>query len=145
MAYILPDPAEYRMATPAPLCPHGTAYAQPCCSCGWTCPSCKRNYAPWVRECNYRHEEESGPVLAAPQGPVPPGEITRMQLAVPPEMTQPGYQRVMRADREWRQAFPGLQVMADLSGQAQDKDTGFVTVRLRLTPAENPDGTAQPA
>ena len=55
------------MASPPPACPHGTSYAQPCYGCGWACPTCGRNYAPWVRECNYSHEKTSVPGDAQPR------------------------------------------------------------------------------
>lgn len=77
MAHILPDqpPRDWRdtrMASPAPLCPHGVPYAQRCTSCGWTCPTCKRAYAPWVRECNYSHEAPAPVVpVSEPAEPAP--------------------------------------------------------------------------
>lgn len=76
-----------RMWSPPPECPHGTVYSQPCYGCGWMCPTCKRNYAPWVRECNYRHEDDEpvstfGPV--SPIAPVPAdGQATMPAIYVP--------------------------------------------------------------
>ena len=126
MAHILPDT---RMATPVPSCPHGTAYAQPCYSCGWTCPACKRSYAPWVRECNYRHEENGQPP-AMPTLAAGGGTPVAVDLRLPGKWNTPGYQQFVRAGGEWREVTPGLQV---LLGQPVS-DGEEAVLRFRLTP-----------
>ena len=128
----------YRMATPPPLCPHGTPYAQPCYSCGWTCPACGRCYAPWVRECNYRHE---APEAASPFplniGPIPPEPVTvrGAVIDVPPEMAIPHCVKRMQFGTVWTDVMPGLQAMAR---ELNSKD-GYVRVDFRLTPEGGTD------
>ena len=136
MAHILPGPPrtwDYRTASPPPACPHGTAYAQPCYGCGWTCPACKRSYAPWVRECSYRHENGGQPA-PAPVLPAGEGEPAASGLRLPGKWHTPGYQHFVRACGEWREVTPGLQVL--LGQRASDGEEAIL--RFRLTP----DGTA---
>jgi hypothetical protein len=92
VAHILPDQPrdwrDFRMATPAPQCPHGVPYPERCSGCGWVCPTCKRAYAPWVRECNYSHEDDwqrrAGvqPGTFTPVQPVPADEPAEVIPAI---------------------------------------------------------------
>jgi hypothetical protein len=134
MAHILPDT---RMASPAPLCPHGTPYAQPCYSCGWTCPACKRCYAPWVRECSYRHEDSA--VAAERVSPFPlnitpvapePVTVRGAVIDVPAEMAIPGCVKRMKFGDVWTDILPGLQCRAR---ELNSKD-GYIRADFRLTP-----------
>ena len=126
MAHILPDT---RMASPPPLCPHGTPYAQPCYSCGWTCPACGRCYAPWVRECNYRHEGNGQPP-AMPVLPAGGGAAVAVDLRLPGKWNTPSYQHFVRACGEWREVTPGLQVL--LGQPVSDGEEAIL--HFRLTP-----------
>lgn len=133
-----PCPADtpwgYRMAAPAPSCPHGTSYAQPCYSCGWVCPTCKRSYAPWVRECNYRHDD--APVPGPANGSA---DLAALSLRLPAAMSSPNYQHLSRVSRTWKEIFPGLQCY--VQNRAPEKD-GTVTLCLRLTPEPGSDDPA---
>ena len=146
MAHILPDT---RMATPASCCPHGTVYAQPCYSCGWTCPACGRCYAPWVRECNYKHENPRGSTFGSGElGPFPLNiapaapdriSVTQMHFRFSPEWSTPGYQQISKIGRSWREILPGLQCYVQNPVPNEDGD---VTLHLRLTPE---GGTDEPS
>ena len=116
------------MASPPPLCPHGVPYVQRCTSCGWVCPTCKRAYAPWVRECNYSHGEDwqrrAGvqPGTFTPIQPVPvdePRSATAMYFTfpVPAEALNPGSTRILRATDEWAEAYPGVQCRLRTPGE----------------------------
>lgn len=145
MAHILPDDG-YRIGTPPPLCPHGAVYAQPCYSCGWTCPSCKRNYAPWVRECNCRHEEDRPPQFPLNLGPIAPvpvdGDSDGPVLRLPREMASQHYYRTACIDEraEWAEVLPGLQARcgfvarAPAAGAAATAGGRGVFLDFRLTP-----------
>jgi hypothetical protein len=126
------------MASPAPQCPHGVTYAQPCYGCGWACPTCQRAYAPWVRECSYRHEDGGGAgfPLNLPPAPQRAKSATALQLALPAEMADPNYQRIANIGRNWREIFPGLQCYARNPVPGVD---GTVTICMRLTPEPGSD------
>lgn len=150
MAHILdetPEPRAWgcRMASPAPQYPHGTSYAQPCYSCGWVCPTCKRSYAPWVRECNYQHENGEKPFSMFGQYPLnvpaggpgmPQGAV--MSLRFPAEWSQPHYAHIVRAAPEWRDVLPGLQVL--LGHPVGDGEETLL--HFRLTPDVRADDPA---
>lgn len=114
---------DYPIGSLPPRCPHGISYAQPCYGCGWVCPTCRRSYAPWVRECNYRHEA----------GREVPGMTALPSLAImlPSEFAGPGYQQVSKVSRSWREIVPGLQCC--VQNPVPDED-GNVTICLRLAP-----------
>jgi hypothetical protein len=128
------------MATPAPSCPHGTHYAQPCYGCGWICPTCKRSYAPWVRECSYSHDWQERMCVAS--GTL--ASVTQLQFRFPPEWSQPGYQHLVRAGTEWRDILPGLQCrLSDLIPDAGlNLGACEVILRFRLTPDPESDDPA---
>jgi hypothetical protein len=128
---------KYPVASPPPLCPHGVPYAQRCTSCGWACPTCKRAYAPWVRECNYRHEDDwqarAGvqPGTFTPIRPVPADEpATAMSLIVPAEMTRPNCYRQTRIGKEWTEVWAGLECRY---GGTDSEAPDFALVQFRLT------------
>lgn len=141
----LPRTWDYPMASLPPECPHGVPYAQRCNGCGWVCPTCKRSYAPWVRECNYRHEEDWQQRMGVVPGtfapvtpdslhaPLPgPGAASMTRIALPPQWGNPGYQHFVRAGGEWREVMPDLQV---LLGQPF-RDGEEAILHFRLTPRE---------
>ena len=130
MAHILPDPRawDFRMASPPPQCPHGVPYAQRCNGCGWVCPTCKRSYAPWVRECNYSHDEDRP--TAPPVLPAWCADPRSLSLRLPDEWTGAGYQRFVRACGEWREVTPGLQVLLGQPVKAGEE----AILHFRLTP-----------
>jgi hypothetical protein len=133
------------MASPPPQCPHGIPYAQACYGCGWTCPACKRSYAPWVRECTYRHDDAKPFNLFGEFDPIPPVPVdepgtvpaTAMRLALPPEWNTEGYQHLARVGSEWREVLPGLQCRAgDFAGFLVKDGSDVIVIRFRLTPAD---------
>jgi len=126
------------MAGPPPQCPHGISYAQPCYGCGWTCPACKRSYAPWVRECSYRHEDEEPFNLFGEYPVTPPASTaTAMQFTLPPEWNVDGYQHLARVGGEWREVLPGLECRFNGSRDyITGSDGNYVIIRFRLTPAD---------
>jgi len=140
MAHILPGESRewhgYRMASPPPQCPHGVPYAQQCNGCGWVCPTCKRAYAPWVRECSYTHEDDWQARMGVQPGtfapaPPEPADVRAMAINLPGEWLNADYQRVVRIKRTWSDLLPGLQCY--VRNPIPDED-GTVTICLRLTP-----------
>ena len=141
MAHILPEQPrtwrDYPMASPPVTCIHGVPYVQQCHACGWVCPTCKRAYAPWVRECNYSHGEDQ------PRGrrDVPPDTFTPIlpaaacvaDLRLPPEMVNPDYQRIVRVGRDWQEILPDLECYVRNPIPEED---GSVTICLRLAPQD---------
>jgi hypothetical protein len=94
---------------------------------GWTCPSCRHSYAPWVPECHHCPEPAATPILS-----VHASEPVAVNLRLPGDWAQPHYQHLVRACGEWREAAPGLQVL--LGQPVSDGEEAIV--HLRLTPQE---------
>ena len=114
------------MASPPVTCIHGVPYVQQCHACGWVCPTCSRTYAPWVRECNYSHDENRQqrmgvqPATFAPIQPVPldePADFSGMSIKVPPDMAKRGVTRMFTAADEWADVIPGLQCRLRVPGE----------------------------
>jgi hypothetical protein len=94
---------------------------------GWRCPTCGHSYAPWVPECHHCPEPAATPILS-----MATGEPAAVNLRLPGDWAQPGYQCLIRAGGEWREAAPGLQIL--LGQPVADGEEAIL--HLRLTPVE---------
>ena len=143
MAHILPGQPRtwrYPMASPPVTCIHGVPYVQQCHACGWVCPTCQRTYAPWVRECNYSHDDwqqrmDMEPGTLAPIHPAPvdepsPAAAMRFTFPVRAEALNPGYTRILQATNEWAEVWPGVQCRLRTAGEQ--------SVEFRLLSPEAP-------
>jgi hypothetical protein len=119
---------------------------------GWQCPACRHAYGPQVSECPrcpepFRlfpvHIEGMScdpPCMTACKpssegglcGCGEPDDRPAPTLILPAEMADPNYRRMLMADRDWREPFPGMQARLGSYSETERK----ALVEFRLTPAD---------